>query len=214
MSSQVSLNTKTVASTPEDTTSNQKLSVKDICNKVTSINASQIALIGNEIGGNLLDNLGPSNKNRIELQVMQKNESQRNFIMHLELMLAMDDSPIAEKEFLSNDDCKRFLLSILKPLTDALEDSFAKPNDFLEFGTIVQISDDLPMGILKETANNLKIDITENDVPSKYYIYLKLDRESMQQEAELVFALTAECNGIKFSEETFTIQDLEETLVL
>ena len=48
------------------------------------------------------------------------------------------------------------------------------------------------------------------EVPHSYYIHLKLDPILSQKQSKLVFSMSEKSSSVEFSQENFTIEDLEK----
>jgi hypothetical protein len=131
----------------------------------------------------------------------------------IKMMLAKRDIKKEEAPFQSDIDMARFMQIALWPVIKKITDSFSTPLSFLEDGLEFQISDNGPMGFVKETAEKFNIEITLDDIPRKYFVTLKLDENLTNytnEKSDLIFVLTEESEGIEFSKRTFTIKELEQ----
>jgi hypothetical protein len=186
----------------------QPLSAKEISGKISSIKAIQIELIGGEIINSVLNNLGPIGKARVAQEVMQVTgvpKGPKGKMMCLTMMNAKMDVERGKEQFFSDKVATRFMLSALGPVKTKIIESFSTPSFFVESGLNFQISDYEPMGFVREIAEEMGIDLTLNDVPSKYYVRLELDEKLTQEKADLVFAIIQQSDGVIFSQKTFTI---------
>jgi len=111
------LGDKVVVATGSIESVKTQLSLQEIINKLASIDAFQIELIGNTIAETVLNNLGPVSTARVAQQVMQKKVQAKDdegdpmaMMMHLTMMHAMMDIKRGKKQFLSNEDAGKFLL--------------------------------------------------------------------------------------------------------
>lgn len=190
------------------------LSIKEITEKLTSIDALQIELIGLEIANNVLNNLGPIGTARVMQKVMQKKGASMSgpmaIIMRMNIKSAQEDIKEGKSQFLSELKAAEFLSLALHPIKDAITERLSTPDSFIQSGTLFKLSDYDPAGFLKETADKMGLDITMNDVPNKYYVFLTLDKEATQEKSELVFALTERSQDVEFSNRKFTISELEQ----
>ena len=194
------------------TLSIESLEQKDpLCEKISSIRAGQIELIGMRIENRIFAGLDPINKARITQQVMQK-KGEKSGPEHTMMLLAMMDVSNQESQqfFSGTIDTSKFRNTMLWSVTGAIKNTFSNPMMFLRFGERFQLSDYDPMGVLKEALNRSGIDVTLMNVPPKYDVCLKLDQELTQQKSELVFTLIKISEGIEFSRENFTIEELEQ----
>ena len=193
----------------------QPLTVQDIGKKISAIDAVQIELIGSKIIEQVMNNLGTVGKARVAQQIMQKrgasSSGPMDIMMRMTMMHAKMDMEGGEAQFFSEKNAAKFLLSALWPVKEKIEKSFSRPDWFLEYGAHFQISNYEPTGFLRETSEKTGIEVTINDVPSKYYVFLKLDKELTQQKSELVFSLTQKSDGVEFAQETFTLTELMQS---
>ena len=70
------------------------------------------------------------------------------------------------------------------------------------------ISDYDPSDFISEAATKSGFELTLLDVPLKYFVELKLDKELTQQRRELVFVLSNTSDDIEISKSTFTLNEL------
>jgi hypothetical protein len=189
----------------------QSISPENIVKKISSIDALQIELIGHKIAEKIVNNLGPVGKAKVAQKINPKQKaSEMTMMLMIQTMMHARMDMEQGKQFLSEEEAFKFVMLALWPIKDKITDSFSKPDWFLEYGLYFQLSDYEPMGVLSETAEKMGLNITLNDVPSKYYIYLKLDKELTNEKSDLVFVLTEKSNNVEFSKKTFTIKELEQ----
>ncbi len=132
---------------------------------------------------------------------------QRLTIIHAKMAMNSGNT-----KFLSDTDFVKFCLAAATSIKPIITDSFSRPNWFLESGILFEISDSdfEPRGFLSVSARKIGIDLTSCDVPSEYAIYLKLDKDLMLENPELVFVLIGTSEGVVISRKTFTIKELEQ----
>lgn len=215
----MSLSTTPLTSAKNDVISSketvkQSLSLLDISKKISSINASQIELMGLKIAEHLANKLGPVCKARIAKQVDAKRGQESDIDLRLTMIHAAMAIKKGNTKFLSDTDFVKFCFVTSSSIKPAITDSFSKPNCFLESGIVFDISDSdhEPRGILSITAQKIGIDITSSDLPSEYAIYLKLEKDLTLAKSELVFVLIGTSEDVEFSRTIFTIEELEQQI--
>jgi hypothetical protein len=214
------------------------LSTKEIGRKILSMTARDIELIGSQIINNAMNNLGPAGKARVDQEVMKvKGLSEdpmdiepigsqiiNNAVNNLgpaskarvdqETMkvkgLSEDPMDIekGKSRFLSDEDTARFKLAALDAVKKEIAGSFSRPHQLIDGGLSFQVSGNEPTGFVLKAA--VGIDLTLKDIPSRYYIHLKLDEKLTQEKSDLVFVLTETSEGVEFSKTSFTVRQLEQ----
>lgn len=190
-----------------------QLAINEIQKKISSIDALQIEWIGREIGWGILNSLGPVNQARIAQKVAQVRSKEEgphaDMMRRLELVAARSAIDAGKGLFLSETDASQFLLAILWPMKEQIRNAFAFPENFLSRGTSFKISDYEPVGVVKEVAKKMGMQLTLLDVPLRGYFTLKLDQARTQEQSELVFSLIQQSDGVVFETQTFTLKALE-----
>jgi hypothetical protein len=176
----------------------ETLSAKELCEKISKIGANQIELIGNKIAGNILDNIGTTAKARIAEQVAPSKQLQNT-----------ETNDEEQEKCLSDRQMFAFLNVLAWAIKGSLTTTFSTPQNFLESGMSLDLSDNAPIGIFKETAEKIGVKLTMREIPLRYSIYLQLDSNLTQTHSKLMFSLIEQSSGVEFSKEAFTIEDLE-----
>jgi len=188
--------------------------IQEIVGKISSIDAREIGLIGAKIIEKVVNNLGPLGKACVALELLKKGapESYNRLPNDIKIMFAKRHIEPAHPLFQSDTDEAKFMLLALWPVTRKISDCFSTPLGFLRDGLVFKVSDE-PTGFIKETARQLGITITLNDIPAKYYVTLKVDTKLPEENSDLVFVLTEESEGVEFSKMTFTIKELTQEML-
>ena len=194
-----------------DSVAKPTLSSREIVEKLSSINAEQIELIGTQIVQKVLNNLGPVRKLKVALKVSEAKGEPMNGIEQATLLLSAKQAiSNGKRQFLSKLDASRFVMTALWPVKSAIRESFSTPSAFLRDGLFFQLSDYEPEGFLAETAEKMGIALNFTDVPTKYCVRLKLDNELTNEKSDLVFSIIEQSHGVIFPETYFTVKELEE----
>lgn len=194
-------------------TGRAKLSLDKVRRKISSIGARQIGLVGSQIVNSILDNLGPIAKARAALQTAGQRSSddpQAEMMMKVTMSFAAEAEAEKKPPFLSREQRSRLSWRMLQPVEAEIRQSFSIPEDFLETGLRLKLTDYKPVGILAESATKIELEITVLDVPPHYEIELKLDQELTRERGKLVFTLTQITDGAELSKKPFTLQELEK----
>lgn len=188
----------------------EKILSKDTIEKmITSIEALEIEHIGSKICKKILDGLHPNRMVEIQQQVMSKKGSTADNSMRLIFNTKMH-AKLFEKgkiQFLTDSEAKEFLKCIFLPITITLTQAFTTPSQFSLAGVYFPLSEHEPLGVLKDT---LKQDLK---VPFKYSFHLELDKKLTEKRSELVFNLIEVSDSVEISKETFTIKELQQSLL-
>ena len=193
----------------------QPLSTHEINQRISSIDASHIELIGIKMIEPLIHNLGPVGKARVALEVMKIKEvpeGPMSVDMCITMMCAKIEIEKGRGRFFSDEKASEFMREALWPVKQKIAESFSE-SDFFKTALELQISDYNPMGFVVGAAGRIRVLLTVNDVPIKYYLILKLDEQLTQEKSDLVFSLTEKSEGVEFSKQTFTVRELEEQFV-
>lgn len=190
------------------------MSIANIREKITSITAEQIELIGVKIAKALVNNLGLGNKARIAQKTVQNSAKPVDGMRIMMMRQAVTFAKLGDgkAQFLSDKDTAKFLAVSLELIKKDITASLSISDLFFEEGAYIELSDYEPKGVLKKTAKQIGVKITQLEVPMRYYIFLKLDLELTHEKSDLVFSLTEKSEGVEFSKKTFTLKELEEEL--
>lgn len=179
--------------------------------KIGEINAEQIDLIGSEIVRELRSHLGIMGNafvaHRIMLEKDGLSEQERSILIARQ-ELANRIIPEARK-FFSEKFSIKFLDVMLFHIKQKITEGFSNPSGFMRNGMTYSLSDHQSEGIVKDTCKKVGIAIDAAEIPTEYYIVLKLDTNRSQERSTLVFSLTHHSRGAQFLEAIFTIECLD-----
>ncbi|MBI3508522.1 MAG: hypothetical protein HY069_02645 [Chlamydiia bacterium] len=163
-------------------------------------------LICIRIADRICSRLGPLGKAQIATIIAAKKGIQNQLAFYHDLILLFGErAQDAEEPYIANR--LAFVFTILWPIKEQLQKDFSSPASFKDRGSYFLLSDYQPIGILAETAKQLKIKMDLTDVPTKYSIHLKLVDPNQPHYG---FSLLEASEGVIISEERFTVADLEK----
>lgn len=182
----------------------------EIEEKIRSIDALQIELIGGKIIERVMNNLGAKARCRILKEIAGKTLGYLSSPFNQMMMINSLRSAETAKPLFSEENTAQFMMCALSFVKQDIADSFSTPHSFIQFGRSFEISDCSPRGFLAKTVREIGLQMGIDDVPVKYTVYLKLNKQLTEEKSELVFDLIDEFGEAEFPKETFTLNELSQ----
>lgn len=199
-----------------DSTAKGTMSTDEMTGKISSIQALSISQISVKVVEKIINNLGPTRKAIISNQIAEKQQHEKRSTAPSKQVPLSGSLKSPNRPFLSNDQALQLKTAASSWIRNKITQSFSIPMGFIEEGLSFQISKkseepQSEMAVADFIANPAQkngIKLSDANVPSQFCIRLELDQKSTQSKNILVFALIMQSEGIAFSTETFTLEEL------
>lgn len=184
--------------------------------KIRSINATQIELIGKKVVETVLNRLGPIGKYEAEQLIFEKNKNDQQ-LSSLSMTALAQYKILADqfigKKFLSEELVTKLMNDSLQHVSTGLQTSFSTPLAFIKTGLGFFLSSHDPEGFIADAAKQNGLHLNMTHIPMTYRVRLELDEPLTQQHQDLVFAIKELSDIIEFSKITFTVKSSELVLI-
>ena len=194
----------------------QPMSPDTITEKIRSIDATQIELIGRKIVETILKRLGPDGKYEAEQLVFEKNKKVGQF--DPETLAALGYFKILAdqfkgKNFLTKEQTTLLMNEVLQPVKADLEKSFSTPSEFIKNGLGFFLSNQDPEGLIADAARKNAVNLNMNHIPLRYRVRLELDQSLTQKHRDLSFSIKELSDIVEFNNILFILKSSEIALI-
>ena len=218
---EIILATATSRPTQEVSTDSVKstASAKEICEKISCLTAEQIELLGMKIAQEIISYLGPIGNAIAAAKILKKQNSEgklgneeSNPLTNVRKRIIMRANELIKKSnneaFFNDEKRARLILSLLRQIKRELETAVSLPENFMEKGLFISLSDYDPREVISNISKKTDIKISKFDIPLKYSI--KFGSYFDYKKSELVFYITHKSYNCEFSQVLFTLKELED----
>lgn len=176
------------------------LTFQEMEKMVRSIRVETITQISECISEQVFNRLNPLTVANIHLMASQEENDFFCAMAEIGSLNASMKSPLSSEE-----KKKAFLYHFTLLLKQEIFQALSVVGNFIDRGLVLRMTEYHPEEILAETLTKIDIELQMGDYPTKYLLYLRIDREETAKQKKLVLISIEESQGIEFAKTKLNI---------